>query len=189
MLNKTFITQLKKDYLQNIKERKIIISAANNILHDAKRVIFATHRPDLKKAQTSLIDIETRLKNLQKDFGYNRLIEEGAYSAAVEEYVEAKTFYLVTTGKKIEKIKSIKLSTASYLGGLSDLTGELVRQAVNAAAKKDFAQVITNQKMINDIMQELVEFDMTGYLRTKYDQARNNLRKIEQINYEISLKG
>jgi len=37
-------------------------------------------------------------------------------------------------------------------------------------------------------MSELVEFDMTGYLRTKYDQAKGNLRKIEQINYEINLR-
>jgi hypothetical protein len=37
-------------------------------------------------------------------------------------------------------------------------------------------------------MEQLVEFDMTGYLRTKYDQAKGNLRKIEQIHYEINLK-
>jgi hypothetical protein len=37
-------------------------------------------------------------------------------------------------------------------------------------------------------MAELVEFDMAGYLRTKYDQARGNTRKIEQINYEINLR-
>jgi predicted translin family RNA/ssDNA-binding protein len=42
--------------------------------------------------------------------------------------------------------------------------------------------------VINDIMSELVEFDMTGYLRTKYDQARGNLRKIEQINYEVKIR-
>ena len=37
-------------------------------------------------------------------------------------------------------------------------------------------------------MTELVEFDMTGYLRTKYDQARASLRKIEQIDYEIKTR-
>ena len=37
-------------------------------------------------------------------------------------------------------------------------------------------------------MAELVEFDMTGYLRTKYDQAKRNLRKIEQIDYEIKIR-
>jgi hypothetical protein len=29
---------------------------------------------------------------------------------------------------------------------------------------------------------------MTGYLRTKYDQAKGNLRKIEQIDYEIKIR-
>ena len=29
--------------------------------------------------------------------------------------------------------------------------------------------------------------DFSGYLRTKYDQARNHLRHAEQILYEVSL--
>lgn len=188
MLNKIFVQQLKKNYQTSTKERRMIISEANNILHDAKRVIFAVHRPDLATAQKSLTDIETRLKKLQKNFGYHRLSEEGAYTAAVEEYVEAKFFFLTTSNKKIDKIAGLELSVDSYLGGLSDLTGELVRQAINAAASQNFQQVKTNSQIINEVMAELVEFDMTGYLRTKYDQARNNLRKIEQINYELSLK-
>ena len=42
-------------------------------------------------------------------------------------------------------------------------------------------------KLINNIIGELVEFNMTGYLRTKYDQAKNSLRKIEQIAYEVKI--
>ena len=37
-------------------------------------------------------------------------------------------------------------------------------------------------------MASLVEFDMTGYLRTKYDQAKSSLRKIEQIDYDIKIR-
>jgi len=38
------------------------------------------------------------------------------------------------------------------------------------------------------MMDQLIDFDMTGYLRTKYDQARGHLRKLEQMAYEIKLK-
>jgi predicted translin family RNA/ssDNA-binding protein len=188
MLNKKFFTDLKKDYQNQISERRQIISAANNILHDAKRVIFSSHRGDLKSAAASLADIEARLKKLETNFGYNRLNQEGAYTAACEEYAEAKLFYLVLTGKKLEKFKGIKISTENYLGGLSDLLGEMVRWATNLAAdgKIDEAKKVKN--LADDIMAELVNFDMTGYLRTKYDQARGHLRKMEQINYELSLR-
>jgi predicted translin family RNA/ssDNA-binding protein len=188
MINKTFLQKLRIEHSTHDVERRKIISAANNILPDAKRAIFAVHRDDLKTAESSIADIEKRLKDLQKNFGYTRLVQEGAYNACVEEYVEAKMFLLVTSGKKVDSIKGIKLSTTSYLGGICDLTGELLRQAVNEAAKGNTDQVKHSKQIIEDVISELIEFNLTSYLRTKYDQARNNLRKIEQINYEINLK-
>ncbi len=97
-------------------------------------------------------------------------------------------FYLVLNGKGVDKIKNIKLSFESYIGGICDLTGELVRRAVNEAAKGHTPEVENIKNIISDIMAGLVEFDMTGYLRTKYDQARGNLRKIEQIDYEVKIR-
>lgn len=187
MLNKKFIQKLKKEHVEHNNERRQIISLSNIILHDSKRVIFSLHREDVKKAEESLNQIEKIIIKLDKKFGYNRLKEEGSYKAGVEEYVEARSFFMVLSGKKLEKFKGIKLSYESYLGGICDLSGELVRRAVNKAANGEYEEVKKIKKMINEIMSELVEFDMAGYLRTKYDQARGNLRKIEQINYEINL--
>ena len=120
--------------------------------------------------------------------GYARLAQEGSYKAGVEEYVEAKMLNKLVSGEKVDAIKGITINAESYLGGICDLTGELVRQAVNRAAAGKLKEVARSQGAIEDIMAELVEFDMTGYLRTKYDQAKGNLRKIEQINYEINLR-
>ena len=183
-----FFTQLKSEYTKKEAERRQIISLSNAVLHDAKRVIFSLHRGDQKKAQISLTDIENRLKKLQSSFGFERLSEEGAYSAAVEEYAEAKLFYLVLNKQKLDKFKGVQLNAASYLGGLSDLLGEMARQATNLAAAGKIKEAKQVKTLADDIMAELVEFDFTGYLRTKYDQAKNHLRKLEQINYEISLR-
>ncbi|MEA3398704.1 MAG: hypothetical protein U9R06_03100 [Patescibacteria group bacterium] len=188
MISKKFIQKLKKEYDENNSERRQIISLANIVLHDSKRVIFSLHRGDNKKAEENLTNIESILAKLEKKFGAKRINEEGSYRAAVEEYVEAKTFYLVLEGIKIDIFKNIKLKYDSYLGGLCDLTGELVRRAINQAANGNLDEVLRVKQIINDIMTELVEFDMVGYLRTKYDQAKGNLRKIEQINYEIKLR-
>ncbi|MFH1232980.1 MAG: hypothetical protein V1651_03930 [Patescibacteria group bacterium] len=188
MINKKFIQQLKKDYQLHEVERRQIISLSNIVLHDSKRVIFSLHREDVSLAETSLLEIEKILTDLEKKFSNSRLIEEGSYKAGLEEYVEAKTFYFFFIGQAIDKIKNLKLSVDSYLGGICDLTGELVRVAVNKSANGQYDEVARIKKTISDIMAELVEFDMTGYLRTKYDQAKTNLRKIEQINYEINLR-
>ncbi|MEK7202893.1 MAG: hypothetical protein AAB653_01085 [Patescibacteria group bacterium] len=188
MINKKFIKQLKKEYDNYESERGQIISLSNVVLHNSKRVIFSLHRQDIKKATDSLIEIEKILISLEKKFGYVRLTQEGSYKAGLEEYVEAKMFYLLSTDQTIDKIKKIQLSVDSYLGGICDLTGELVRAGINNATNGQYDEVIKIKKIINSIMTELAEFDMTGYLRVKYDQAKTNLRKIEQINYEINLR-
>lgn len=188
MINKKFIQKLKKDYLKQNGERRQIISLANVVLHDSKRVIFALHREDVKKAEASLAEIEKVLLKLDKQFGYTRLNQEGSYKAGVEEYVEAKTLFLVLSGRKIDSFKNIKINYEGYLGGICDLTGELVRRAVNQASQGNYDEVKKIKNIISDIMAELVEFDMTGYLRTKYDQAKGNLRKIEQIDYDIRIR-
>jgi len=188
MINKKFVRELKKDFDAHGNERRQIISAANAVLHDSKKAIFSLHRDDITGAENTLKELEEILKNLQKKFSYNRLMEEGAYKAAVEEYVEAKMFFLVMAGKSVDKIKAIEIDYESYLGGISDLLGELVRQAVKMATAGKYEEVKKIHKIADDVMAELVEFDMRSYLRTKYDQAKGHLRKIEQINYEINLR-
>ena len=188
MINKKFIQELKKEFDAHAGETRQIISLANAVLHDAKKAIFSLHRDDITGAAATLKEIEEILINLEKKFSFSRLQEEGSYRAAAEEYVEAKMFFLVTTGKKIDKIKEIKLDYESCLGGLSDLIGELARQAIKMATAGKIEEVKKIHKIADDIMAELIEFDMRSYLRTKYDQAKGHLRKIEQTNYEVNLR-
>ncbi|HNX10629.1 MAG TPA: hypothetical protein PKI61_00610 [bacterium] len=188
MINATFIKSLKAAYREANGERRQIGSLANIVLHDSKRVIFALHRGELKDAKAQLEGIEKILKELSQKFGVGRLNEEGSYHAAIEEYVEAKLLYNVLTAKKIDTIKGLKLPPVAYLGGICDLLGEMVRLATNEGAKGNWHRVSEIKKEMNEIMATLIEFDFTGYLRTKYDQARNHLRKVEQMEYEVKLR-
>jgi len=188
MIDKKFLESLRSDYLQNEKERRQIISASNNLLFESKKIIFSLQRQNLKEAEKKLTELENLFKDLVKRFSLDRLKKEGAYKAAAEEYLEAKTLFLVIKKKKIEPIKDLVFDYEAYLGGVCDLIGELVRYATNQAAKGKFAEVYKIKKIAEEIMAQLIDFDMTGYLRTKYDQARGHLRKLEQMAYEIRLK-
>jgi translin len=189
MINDEFLKGLKKDYQANESQRRQIISASNNILFEAKKAIFALQRQNFEAAEEKLKNIQATLKNLADRFGEERLRQEGAYRAAAEEYLEGQTFYAVVKNKKIEAVKGLNLDYEAYLGGICDLIGELVRYATNQAASGKFMAVAKIKKNADDIMAQLVDFDMTGYLRTKYDQARGHLRKLEQMAYEIKLRG
>lgn len=187
MIDKTFIAKLRKDYKEKEKSRRQIISRSNEILFQAKKSIFALHRNDTQLATEKLQEMEIALKKLEKKFGFTRLKEEGAYQAAVEEYVEAKSLAAIIDNKKIKAVSGIKIAYDSYLGGLCDLIGEMVRLATNRSTKGDYKSAAILKDQAETIMSELLDFDLTGYLRTKYDQARGHLRKLEQISYEIKL--
>lgn len=188
MLNKKFITNLKEAYLKKNNERRQIISRSNLILNNSKKAIFAIHRNDLELAKERINENEDIIIKIKKDFSEHRAIEEGAFMAGLEEYVEAKLFFNFITTNKINKIKEVEIPLESYLGGLCDFTGELIRLATNKAIEKEFSEIKKIKNIINEILNELIDFDITGYLRTKYDQAKNNLKKIEQMDYEINLK-
>lgn len=188
MINKKFVEKLKKEYAESGSERRQIGSLANVVLYESKRIIFALHRGELKPAEEKFKEVEGILAKLENNFGSVRIYQEGSYKAAVEEYAEAKMLYLVLSGQKLDAIKGLKLNYETYLGGICDLIGELVRVATNQAAAGKFERVKEIKETVNEIMAQLVDFDLTGYLRTKYDQARGHLRKIEQMDYEIRLR-
>ena len=187
MIEKNFLKQLKKDYQINDSQRRQIISASNDILFTAKKTIFALQRQDIKEAEIKLDDNQKKLKKLNRNFGSERLKREGSYRAAVEEYLEGLTFYLTIKKQSIKAASDLSFDYESYLGAICDLIGEMVRWATNQAAAGKFAQALKIKKSADDIMSQLIDFDMTGYLRTKYDQARSHLRKLEQIAYDIRL--
>lgn len=189
MLDKKFLEKLKQDYQNNESERRQINAAANNILFIAKKIIFAIQRNDFKTANELLQDAEKSLSSLENKFGAERLRREGSYRAAAEEYAEGRTFYDLIKNKKINSAKNLHLDYEAYLGGICDLIGELARYANNQAAAGKFNAVAKIKKTSDEIMAQLIDFDMTGYLRTKYDQARGHLRKLEQMDYEIKLRG
>jgi translin len=188
MINKTFIKNLKRKYKLKNSNRREIIGLSNIVLNCSKKAIFAIHRKDYEKSQEKIKESEKTIKKINKKFSPNKAQDEGAFMAALEEYVEAKLFSNFKKTEKINSIKEFDIPVESYIGGLCDLRGELVRLGINDATEKKFNEVEKIKKTINEILNELIDFDITGPLRTKYDQAKRNLNKIEQINYEIKLK-
>ncbi len=187
MIEKKLLENLKDEYKKNEINRRKIISSSNEVLFKSKKTIFALQKGDKKTAQTNLLELENSLNKMFSDFGKNRLLKEGAFKAAAEEYMEAFVFFNIIYKKNIIQNK-IDLDYESYLGGICDAIGEMVRFATNNAAAGKFSTASQMKKQAETIMEDLLDFDFTGYLRTKYDQARGHLRKLEQMSYEIKLR-
>jgi predicted translin family RNA/ssDNA-binding protein len=188
MIEKKFLKKLQKDYTKNETERRQIISVSNDILFKAKKTIFAIQKKDKIAFKKGFLEMNNELVKLDKKFGKTRLLKEGSYKAATEEYIEGQIFYCLVYNIQIKATKVIDFHYESYLGGICDAIGELVRYSTNEAASGKFLIVSKMKIASEEIMEELANFDMTGYLRTKYDQARGHLRKLEQMSYEIKLR-
>ncbi len=189
MLKKSYVEQLKKDLHEYALIRRDVIKNADDALHHAKRVIFDLHRGDIKEADQKLKLVESIMKDLNKKYKKNNKIhDEGAYMAALEEYVEASLMYQFVLKGSLGEIKGLPVTGETYLAGLCDVPGELFRYAIRAATNHDIETVKKCADTASEIIGELMEFNLTKYLRNKFDQAKQASHKLEMVVYEVTLR-
>jgi len=184
-MNRDFWEKVFADHKAGDISRRKIIAESAGAQHLAKQVIFDLQRGNNEDAITKFNQSLESLKSLQERFGENqRLRNEGSWKSAIEEFAEAKLFMDFCLKKEISDIPELKVETEEYLGGLSDMTGEIVRMMVIWTIKNDFAKVQKGHEVISEVIAELMKNNFGGYLRTKFDQAKKNLQRAEQILYD-----
>jgi len=186
---KKFIGKLRKEYQFYTKSRHLIVSQANDVLHLSKQAIFSLHRDQYDKAETVIFQAEKKILSLSDDLKKAPDLKyNGAYKAALEEYLEAKLFWQVLKFGSIKPVKEIKLNFDDYLAASCDLTGEMVRKMILFVTENKNDQAKELKELIAKILEELIKFDLTGYLRHKYDDAKRNLKKAEEIIYDLKIR-
>src|SRR3989344_5486552 len=90
---------------------------------------------------------------------------------------------------RIANREELDVNTSDYLLGLCDLTGELVRLAINKAIRKDYSYALRIKSAVEEIYGEFLKFDLrNGPLRKKADSLKWNLKKLEELALSISAK-
>lgn len=187
MLDTKHLKQIRKHLHDYAMVRRDVIKDSGDMLHHAKRAIFELHAGNKKAAKAKITSAETLLKKLQKRAKTRpEIVNEGSYKQALEEYVEAILFMSFVTGKPVAFTKKAGIADEVFLAGLCDLPGELHRYAIKAATEGDKETVLDCADMATQIIGELIEFHLTKYLRTKFDQAKASLKRIEVLVYELS---
>jgi len=187
MIDSKLFASIRKDIEKYDQLREIMIKKARDLLKSSKLLIYSIHRKkdtakylkEVKKQRVLLDNIIKKDKNLSN---------EGAYSDACQEYAEGMTYYHYTKGKLVSA-KEIKVSGHDYLLGLCDLTGELARRAVMLAIESKTKEIEKIQKFVAEIYLEFLKFSFrNGNLRKKSDQIKWNLKKIEEVLYDMKKK-
>ena len=187
--NKILFNKILKDLKLYHQERGFIHRISSDILSKSKQCIFTAHDGKIAEAEKILNQAKSLLKELNKKYNRsNRLQFEGTYKAAVEEFLEAEFFIAVLKGEELKLNSDFNFGPEEYIGGLCDLTGELVRQAVLTADSKNLNQIKKYTEISKKIVGFMMKFYLSGKTRQKFDEAKRNLKRLEQIIYEIKLR-
>jgi predicted translin family RNA/ssDNA-binding protein len=176
-----------KHYVALDRSRRSLQALSADILSASKRSVFAIQRKDekasTKELQSAIADIRTGKKLVAKE---HRLSHEGMWRAALEEYAEATMYHQAMTVGRVSAVPELPDDPDLFLGGLSDLTGELTRSAVLAATDRDVKEVKRLLEAVREAIRFMLTLNLTGTMRTKFDQAKSNLRKLEEIAFTLS---
>ena len=189
MIDKQDFKRIRENLAKYDSDRESLIKKARDALKLAKQVIYSVHREEMKEASDSVAVLKKAKEELDKiASSHEYLFYEGSYSEAMQEYVEALAYYGFVKDKKIPTIGSLKVNEEDYLMGISDLTGELARKAVTIAHKDD-KEVEKIKEIVEELFGEFIKFDLrNGELRKKADSIKWNLKKLEEVMYDIKKK-
>lgn len=186
MINKKIFNEIQKQLEESDENREDVIKKSRDVLKLSKQAIYCAHREDLKKAKQLLKQANSVIKTLKKANKEYFLWSIGIYSCGMQEYVEAATYLSFVAKDNFPTPKTLGATNEDYLMGLADLTGELCRRAVMLATKKDKKEVAKIYKLVDDIHGEFLKFHFrNGELRKKSDSIKWNLKKIEEVIYDL----
>lgn len=189
MINKQAFAKISKTYASYAIERRKLFAASDEMLAKSKQAIFAAHRDDIPEAERLLAEVETAERSFAPVFKkHPDISSEGPHRAALEEYAEAVQFLAFVKGEPLCIVKNIELDSDAVLGGLTDTVGEIARKCVQWATRGEYKKIDKSLEAGREIVSALMGLNLTGYLRTKLDQAKGALRRIEDVAYDVAMR-
>ncbi|MEW6063122.1 MAG: hypothetical protein AB1571_02010 [Nanoarchaeota archaeon] len=176
--------KIRKELKNFEKDRETLINNSRSIIQLSKRIIYAIHKGEVGKIASLIGEIKNKIKKIPK-----KSYDTDMGKVALQEYAEAVCYYEFVKYNRIPSAQELKIDIEPYLLGLFDLTGELVRKAVNDVIKKKFKDVNRIKKLVEEIYGEVLKLDLrNGELRKKSDAIKWNLKKLEDIVFSINVK-
>jgi hypothetical protein len=172
-------------------QRDTIIRRSRDMQKAAKTAVYCLHRNDFAAAARELTAVETVAAELQPLITAESTLRSGSFTAAIEEYAEARIFkHYLEHGCLLPSTAMALATRDEYLGGLLDFTGELNRFAVLRATARDVAAVKRARDVVDAIFGAMLQFDLrNGPARKKFDSLKYTLKKLESLLYELQLAG
>ncbi len=159
------------------KVREEAIRLSRDVVRSAGWAVTAVHKGDMEEARVHLAEAEEKTKRiLEITKPYPELYYSGMVYNAVSEYVEARVFIDLITGKGLPGPEELGVQPVPYLQGLGDVVGELRRLALEMVRRERFDVAWKLLEAMEQIYLQLRGLDYPDALapgiRRKADTAR-----------------
>ncbi|MEM2874561.1 MAG: hypothetical protein QW567_00830 [Candidatus Hadarchaeales archaeon] len=168
------------DSLERTRER--ILQISRDVVRASSRCISALHRGESEIAGKLLAEARKKLKRLESEVkGVPELLQSGITESAQQEYCEAMLFHTYIHKGKVLGPEEVGIPYRPYLGGLSDMVGELRRYALDLMREGKVAKASEVLNTMDEILGTLMEFDypeaILPGMRRKQDMVRTTVEK------------
>lgn len=195
--------QVELDTRNDRHER--LVKLSRDVTIHSKRAIFCL----LRRQEETVIEAERKIEEIQallckiseELYGEDPYRHMRAISPGLEEFVEAISLLHFLKNKKIityeetlttyfnGKSNSL-LTLVDYMNGIADLTGELMRLAINSVGSGDFDII---EEICIVLRQTYLEFSMFTHtprdMSRKIKTMKQSLSKVENACYNLRVRG
>ncbi|MEM4756107.1 MAG: hypothetical protein QW594_03160 [Candidatus Woesearchaeota archaeon] len=182
-INQKDIELLKTAIQETNKKKERIREQTTTIVLLSKKIIHALHQEQTNHAREYLQQLNQEVTQQTK-----KKLEENN-KIALQEYVEALAYYWYTTKKSLLPFRTVaaRVEYETYLLGIADMTGELVRNAVHATISKKYEEVFLAHAFTNQLYCTLIQLPLRSEARKAIDSIRWNLRKLDEMVVALAL--
>ena len=183
---KKAISSARKKYETFEKNRSECIHLSGRLRAESKAAINFLVRGEMDRGRQQLKKAPAMLKRLSSMLRKDSfLYSVHALNEGFEEYVEAALLLCyIEKGTKFPSPQELGVNHEAYIGGLCDMTGELVRIARGKPAGA--GKIYSDVSSIYDLCIPL-HVKRNNRVRSKLEDLERNIKRLEIIRYEQSL--
>jgi translin len=186
----TVIQEVKNELTQKNKIREETHESMRKATSLSKQAILLIHQKKYGDAEKFVENAKEKisgLQNLAKD--YPEIVYGGMFSAALQEYSEARIFLTLVKESRFVKPAEINVPSVDYVLGLADVIGEYRRLALDNIREGEVKKGEECLEIMDQVFIQLLALDeaymLVPGLRHKSDIAR---RIIEATRGDITLE-
>ena len=184
------LQKIKNDLMQKNEVREQAHESMRKATSQSKQTILLIHQKKYVEAEDLLKAAQEKISNLQElAKQYPEIVYGGMFSAALQEYAEARIFFTLIKESRFIMPVEIKVPAVDYVLGLADVIGEYRRLSLDNLREGEVKKGEECLEIMDQVFIQLLALDeaymLVPGLRHKSDTSR---RIIEATRGDVTLE-